>query len=534
MNTLTAEITAKEPSLLKVKVSHETEIILQNFSITSIVAVIKEVFMKGALETVRQILEGLDALLMKEAGQNFGVTKKEKRTLKTSIGKLNFYCRYGYEKGKHRVPLLEFIGVKKYQRMTDDGKELGNLASLFTSFRKALRIAGFCCSLATLWKNVQKSGKVYRKRVDDVLYYYSEGEPCYSAHPKDFAVVMMDEIWLRRREKRKFLMVKTARLVVARYKEESYHFEPLRVFASGVLSQEAFVKKASRFFDAVSGLNAIQHIMVLTDGCSMGKNFCELYPGRAVWQLDWWHLWNYVHNACKFEKDFEQEIWGLLMVEKRDEALVLLQLYLDVMKEIENKLKEFEKQITANGKPLVKPKIFWNARQREHIEKLISYLKKNRDGIYGVKAFQGKVPAEYLAFGSGPVERLQAVMIAYRMKKQGKHWTVEGAENLVTLLTKEWNGEEVEAVLQQALGELDEWERSCLKDALEVPDEEEIPKKKKCHSRPFCVEPRSTLTILQRGKVESFYHPLYEIAHLKNIPHVVERVERGDLLTTAA
>ncbi len=48
---------------------------------------------------------------------------------------------------------------------------------------------------------------------------------------------------------------------------------------------------------------------------------------------------------------------------------------------------------------------------------------------------------------------------AYRMKKQGKSWSVSGADNLIHLLSKEWNGEGLEHIIEEGLSA---WKAACL------------------------------------------------------------------------
>jgi hypothetical protein len=96
----------------------------------------------------------------------------------------------------------------------------------------------------------------------------------------------------------------------------------------------------------------------------MGKKFCSMYPGRAVWQLDWWHLFNYIHKGCKFEKDLEREIIELVHVKKLDEALALLSEYHTAMASMEKKLKEAIIAVNSSSPPLIKPHVFWSSHRR--------------------------------------------------------------------------------------------------------------------------------------------------------------------------
>lgn len=516
-------VITKEHSILRVKISTEIEITLSCFLLLSIVKELKEVFKEISAEVLLQILHELENIWMHEKEAGIRICRFVKRTLNTTFGKITFKYRQAKKAGRYFNPLLEILGIENHKRITEDLKETAILASLYTSYRKALKIAGNVISLHTLWSSVQDKGKMYIDKRNKAIYYYTEGEPIISSGEKDFAVLMIDEIWLRQRKKKQFIKVKVARLEVTRFREGVYVFEPLRIFATAKNNQKTFLQKAREFFEATAGLALIPRIMVLTDGCTMGKSFCEFYPEKAIWQIDWWHLWNYVHKGCKFEKDLEKKIWDLLNVEKVDEALGILCAYRECMKSAESKIKDIETVMNTDTSIKIKPEVFWKSSQREHIEKLISYLSKNREGIYGVKAFQKEIPAEYLPFGSGPVERLQAVMIAYRMKKQGKHWSVEGAENLIALLSKEWNCEDVENILEQGLKDLAQWERLPLE---ELSIQEEFFKIKRTG---FALSPNpiSSVYILRRGKTDSFFRPLHNISESKLLTRYLEFRKEG-------
>jgi hypothetical protein len=431
------------------------------------------------------------------------------------------------------------LGIENYQRITEDLIDLVRRSALYTSYRKALKIGGHICALSTLWTAVQKEGISYRKRLNNAVYYYLEGESSGLASPSDFAVVMIDEIWLRKKrmkvlttapekKKKQYIKVKVLRCSVAHKKEDTYEWEPLRVLASAQGDQKGFLHEARRFLNATVGLERIPHLMVLTDGCDMGRNFCALYPGQAVWQLDWWHLFDHVHKGCKFEKDLESEVIGLISIDKVDAALALLHAYHGAMMCMETKLEKALGEISNDPSLLIKPKVFWSTRQRENLEKCITYLENNKDGIFGVKKFKDDIPAEFLAFGTGPLERLQAVMIAYRMKKQGKSWSIQGADNLIQLLSREWNGEALEHIIEEGLEGLSAWEAACVPhEQYDSGSSQSQSGKKRKPRMDFSPLPEFCVPILQRGRTDSFFTPLKRIGELKLIPSIVDFREEG-------
>lgn len=512
-----------DASTLKAQISIQMEIVLPSLLLTSIVGILQKELNGVALEILKQLFRQIDLNWLLTRGKGIDVCKFVPRTLKCVFGKLKFKYRQAKKNGKHFRPLLETLGIGKGQILTRDLIEVGLCSTLYASYRKALKIAGNVCSLGALWSAVQKEAEIYVDKRDQAIYYYTEGCPQVSASTRDFAIVMIDEIWIRQRSKGDFIRVKVARLGVIRHKDGTYECEPLRVFATAKGDQKSFAKKAKKFFDATSGLHEIPRIAVVTDGCDMGKEFCKIYGDKAVWQLDWWHLWGYVHKGCKFDKDLERRVWDLLNVEKIDEALGILSAYRVAMQSMEEKLKDYGKKMQEEGQTIVKPEVFWSSRQLEHIQKLITYITNNREGIYGVKKFVKEIPAEYLPFASGPIERLQAVMIAYRMKKQGKHWSIEGADNLIQLLSREWNGEELEKILEEGTEGLEEWESLCIKElVIEDLDKQAQSRSRRKKRMNFSPNPIQCIPLLKRGRYESCFTLLKHISDLKQIPHVVE------------
>jgi len=523
LNTINIQITRESP-VTRVSISAEVEIVLCCFLITSIEKAFRDAFLSLAKEALGQFLCLLDEQLLAKKEPGTRICRLISRTFLTTLGKVNFVYRQAKRNGTYFSPLLELLGISKKQVISSTVKEQPVDASIYASFRKALKICRNGISLSSLWKAVQDKGKRYRDRIERSIYYYSEGDSFLSASPFDFASVMIDEIWIRGRKKKKWEKVKVARLSVARFKDDKHVFEPIRVYAT-LESQAVFLKKASQFFNAVSGLDNIQNIVVLTDGCPMGKKFCGFYAG-ACWQLDWWHLWDKVRKGCKFEADLQKEIWELLNVEKIDEALGVLYAYLEAMKAMEKNLSKTLDGLPSDSSLPIKPRVFWSLRKIDELKQLITYLENNRIGIYGVKHFAGKIPGEHLPFGSGPVERLQAVMIAYRMKDQGKHWSINGAENMASLLSREWNGKDVEQTIDSLLAGLSGW--NDLDSNASNVNPSFLEKSSIC-SKPagmqFSPLPTSSVYLLSSGKVNQVYHSLKNLSELKLLPGIAGKTE---------
>ena len=504
----------KKSSALHINISVETEIILPNCNLSTIISTVKKEIFAIAIKIISLILIDIDKILLKEKPRNVRICKLITRTIQTSFGEVTFHYRQVKVDKHYCSPLLELIGLGRYERVTEDVLELPMNACIRTSYRNAAKISEFNLSVTSLWRYLQKCSAKYIKSIDDALYCFREGDYSVKASDKDFAIVMIDEIWIRGRRKKQWVKVKTARLKVTRHKfDDTYECEPVCVFA-GIASQEAFLKKAVSFFDAQKGLNQIQNIIVITDGCSMGRKFCEFYPKTAKWQLDWWHLWDKVNEGCSIEKKLNSEIWDLLNTEKPKQALKLLKSYLQKAEAVKSKLNEIHRELNSNNVEKSDVNIEFQAFYSEHklqkLRSLITYIQNNIKGIYAVKSFVKRIPAEYLFFGSGPVERLQAVMIAYRMKKQGKHWSKNGANNMVALLVKEWNGDCAQQIIDDLLSDLKEWKKLEAKGKdLSIEADEKVKRKK-----PDTV-PESNICVLNYGKVTPLYKLLKSYAQTR-------------------
>jgi len=268
----------KKSSALCVNISIETEIILPCFLISDIVSILKKELYQIVLTVLSLMLEQIDDILLKEKPKNIIICRKVKRSVKTYFGEVFFKYRQAKAGEKYFSPLLELIGLERYSRITEDLLEQAVNICTKASFRNASKILESKLPTTSLWRYLQKRAVIYQKNIDDALYCFNEGDYSQVSNEKDFAIVMIDEIWIRGKKKKQWLKVKTARLNAARFQSDNtHHFEPVCVYAT-ISSQETFLKKASDFFNAQKGLHKIKNIIVITDGCPMGKQFCKLYP----------------------------------------------------------------------------------------------------------------------------------------------------------------------------------------------------------------------------------------------------------------
>lgn len=254
---------------------------------------------------------------------------------------------------------------------------------------------------------------------------------------------------------------KVARLVLLVPKEDGT-WETIGPYVySDCVSAERFMKDCAIFFNAVAGLHRVDRILVMSDGCSWGRSLCRHYPGKAFWQLDWWHLWRAVKKGCRVQEGLYDQVWDLLNAEKLDGALSLLKKTAEKVEQYlalcRQKLDEVQQDqelvpLRRSAEKRLKKNV-------KHLHALVTYLDNNRDGVYGVK--NAPEAAGGWIWGTGPVERLQGVMVGYRMKKQGRTWSEAGADNMLAALMELWNRPLSGPELARLLEENAEWERLC-------------------------------------------------------------------------
>lgn len=234
MNNLDIKI-KREPPVTRVTISASIEIVLSCMLISSIEKAFRDAFIALARNTLGQFLRLLDNLLLEEKQKKAEICRLINRSFITILGEINFNYRQAKRNGKYFSPLpqlLGMLGISKKQKISDGVREEPVKASIFTSFRKALKICRSCISLSTLWNSFQEKGRYYRSQVERAIYYYSEGEPLTRASIRDFAVVMIDEIWIMRRKKKSWHLARTAKLKVARFVDGKYEFLPVCAYST--------------------------------------------------------------------------------------------------------------------------------------------------------------------------------------------------------------------------------------------------------------------------------------------------------------
>ncbi len=430
----------------------------------------------------------------------------------TPFGKICFEYRYVQVKKKHFSPLLEELGIETKTRIFIESCRDSLEGCLFTSFRKALKLGGGEFSVMTLWNRFQEWGEKVIGKEREAFEFVSAGERETGESPYDVAYVMIDGIWEQLQTSKRTLItdesvnkkkpghfeMKTCRLVLGKVENGGMNWTEPFVHANNCSSQ-AFLKECRDFLDSVFQLYNVKNIVLVSDAASWIKKFCDFYP-RAVHQLDWWHLWKKAKTFHYFCDDKYEKLWSLLKGEKADEAVMLVR---EVLKSLEDfTALSCDRNYEGNKmfKIFQKREKKWLERRRKEVQELLSYIENNRECIYGLNSLPPDLPPDAFIRGSGPVEKLQGTLLGYRMKKQGRSWSKNGANNMAALLCQWFNGDVVREKIDDLCRMKEEWELE--NDRLEsignhVP--EVVNRDQKPPFSPF----NAIFPILERGKTDT-------------------------------
>jgi hypothetical protein len=438
----------KKPSTM-VKISVEMEFSLPEHKIDESGKKFEEVFKEAACMCMGKFIEEIDKQVMEDSkttGRE--ICRKYKRTLMMSFGEVEFLCREVKTLEGYSIPVLPHLGIPFRKRIVESsyGKVLDNCAN--TSFRNAQAGISNPVSLGGLHGMFQEVVGRERMLEENGLDFLNDVG--YTAPPpqSDTAKVTDDGVWIRKRtlsgrgkgmkqEKRSFMEVQLTRVSFANPDElesSGNYWSCPDIYAS-LESSSDHIKRGKVFFDVQTGLGSCANVIHISDAKANGRFHCQEYNPNAKWQLDWYHLSKHVRVLGRISADLQREVWDLINVERFDEALSLLKTVCYEMKNLKNAdfscKNKFLSDLSRKNKD-------WLMKRLEELEDLMKYLSNNRNGIYGFRYFVGKIPVEYLPFGSGSIERVAGYLIAHRMKGNGKVWCAKYAPNMVYRLMKKY------------------------------------------------------------------------------------------------
>jgi hypothetical protein len=482
--TIEMEVLHKEPGVFEVGILIRLHFILSTSKAVEVIRKFFRIFREIFLECVGKFFTRLDDILVRREGKkgnrrDTGTPGRQIRRfyeegLKTPWGEIRYKCREVKENGTHSIPLRAILGLGPRKQVVEELFDEALELCLFTSFEKAGHMCGNAVSVGKLWGMLQEKGRRILRGIEEAIKYYRAGGGGEVPPAGEIACVMADEIWIREKRSaderkkvnkkegktgkraRKWLKVKTALAKVKNPGEPGWRNKT--VYAS-CGSAASFTECAAEYFNGTLGLDGIVNKFCITDGDPFGKKFSSRIG--ALWLLDFWHLWDHLKVLRVFGKDIRAQVWGLLNVERVDEAFALVRAFLEEIK-IHLALREKDEAVTDREFTYMNhirggEKSWWERRLKE-IERLLSYLSNQRKGIDDYRKLLAYLPAGDIVFGNGPVERTQGTMIAYRMKGQGKTWSKSGAENMIVSQMALCNGNDAEKRIAYLRAQAHKWE----------------------------------------------------------------------------
>ena len=444
----------------KVQIHLTLEFSLSGRKINEVEADFKEVFDEVTCKSLGKYIEQREKTLI------FNSNKKDRqicrmfknRHLKLSYGNVFFDCRQVRDKNGCHIPILKDLGIADKKQLVIDSYPEILARCAYAPFRKAQAGIKNKMSLGSVHNMFQDEIQKCRQDELECLKYLSEMGYCPPEPMSGMARVMDDGIFIRRRtiagrgkgqkqDKRHHMEVQMTRCDFYDNDKDCWSYPPC-VYASIEPSKE-HIRLGKTYLDVHTGLSRVQSVIHISDAKANGKRHCRQYNENSHWQLDWYHLSRHVSVLHKIDENWKQQVWDLIEVEKLDEAISCLKNGLDSMK-------KYTPPICASDDYGKKTAKWWTSRIKE-VEDLIGYLKNNRDGIYGVKSLVGIIPGERLPFGSGPQERLGAILVAHRMKGHGKAWKQESASNMLWLISREFQSLPKNKEFEQARDEALWW-----------------------------------------------------------------------------
>jgi hypothetical protein len=534
MNTKSTKITlTKQNDPLQVDISVSTSILLPlNLTLATLFAAVSKFVYQLGRDIILEIILNLDEMYFQELKENlkkaqvkFRLATRASRSLVTPFGKIFFKYRYVQVDGKHFSPLLRSLGVEGKNRIFIEScsNELDNC--LFTSFRKALKLGGGEFSVMTLWNRFQDLGSNIVEKNRLAFNFANEGGKEKKESPYHLAYVMIDGIWEQsqsaarnlipamkkehKKKKKPNFEMKTCRLVLGKVKNNEVEWTKPFVYANNCKS-EAFLKQCRDFLDSVFQLYNVPHIVLVSDGASWIKGFREFYP-KAVHQLDWWHLWKKAKTFDFFGDDQYKKLWSLLKEGKANEAESLIREALKSLNDFSLLTYDINFDDNKMFKTFQKHNKRWLERRRKEAQELLTYIENNRDCIYGLNSLPADLPPEAYIWGSGPVEKLQGTLLGYRMKRQGRSWSIRGASHMAAALCQWFNGDEVQEIIDNLCRMQEEWDS-------ENERLERGGRATGCHNKKPAASPfNAVFPILERGKTDTRLFQLFRGIRESNV-----------------
>jgi hypothetical protein len=360
------------------------------------------------------VLERLDLTLMEERPEQLRNAGFRERTLVTRVGELRFRrrCYRDAETGKYRHLLDEALELAPRVRLSDGLVADGVALAAEHSFRQSAGLLDFRVSHTTLHVRLQRAGAALRREVETRRHQvFSLGRRVTGTVQRVATLFCeADGVIIRmQRETRKLV---EAKLAIIYEGWERLHPSSSEYRLRSKLAYASF-QGAKAFWESLSvlagqrwDLSAVK--VIGGDGADWIKQGLGYFAG-AAYQLCRFHLARKIRDCLGGGQAF-QRVYdvrnrpGRLLVEARDAVAAAL-----------------------------------DPEQEERARVLLDYLVANRDGLDEYR--RRLEPGGLELRGLGGIESNVDKLISNRMKKRGMAWRLDGARNMLAVITLRANGQ---------------------------------------------------------------------------------------------
>ncbi|MEW6032669.1 MAG: ISLre2 family transposase [Bacillota bacterium] len=355
----------------------------------------------------------LDRKLMRERPAGLRHVGVRERTLVTRVGEITIKRAYyaDQETGEYRYLLDEALGLPARERASPGLKAEVVAEATQRSFRAAAKATGGSVSHGSVHRWLWQAGAACRRQVEaGRRRLFGTGRQIAEAAVQKVKALFCEAdgvILHLQREARKIIEAKVAIMHVG--------WEP-RHASSGEFALKdklvyAAVQGGRQFWESLTvvagrcwDLSAVK--VIAGDGADWVKLGLG-YFALAVYQLCRFHLVRRIRDCLK-GRALER-----VLAARRDPARLI---------------KEVQDCVAAALEP----------EARRGAEGLLGYLLANRAGL---EDYRGRVNVEGVELrGLGAIESNVDKIVSVRMKKRGASWTIEGARNMLAVLSFHANG----------------------------------------------------------------------------------------------
>lgn len=355
-------------------------------------------------------LEQIDKRLMeeRERGSWEIVGFRTKRVI-SSFGEFTYKRRLyrNKETGESKFLLDEVLGWPEGARITPRLRELLLKLGSEVSFAKAAEIANYMApgvSGMTVWHVLREVGEALQQEADKKrIAIFEKGEEPGGKEVTPELNIEADGVIIRL-QKSEEKRGEIKHIVAYEGKEERRRGRislKNKVVISSLKKGEAAWEESYAIIAEKWDLSRAEKVYIGGDGAEWPKQGKEYFPG-AKYRLDPYHLRKQLTEALWHDEESYKRVGIAIEAGNWEETEVIL---LEAMKR-------------SRGK------------QKERIGKLLSYLKKNWEGI--IKTAETR--------NLGTIEGQIQHNIARRMKRLGARWTVTGGDRMARVLAAKANG----------------------------------------------------------------------------------------------